>query len=152
MYSLLAKNYLEPCRLFPNAVGRSKGERQSFVGEQITSYPDASSLSLRRPFDRCPADANACITPANPAAQLQKSISAGALRPSQTEAYTSDPEHPGLVLSAHAWPDVLLLSMQTMSASSQGLSGGLGCGEACVVASLQEHTGAAAPGVRPAHD
>ncbi|CAK0737465.1 hypothetical protein CVIRNUC_000917 [Coccomyxa viridis] len=42
----------EPHKLFPNAVGRSKGERQSFVGEQITSYPDASSLSLKRPFDR----------------------------------------------------------------------------------------------------
>ena len=40
------------CRVFPNAVGRSKGERQSFVGEQIVSYPDASSLSLKRPFDR----------------------------------------------------------------------------------------------------
>ena len=47
--------YAEYCacyRLFPNAVGRSKGERQSFVGDQIVGYPDASSLSLKRPFDR----------------------------------------------------------------------------------------------------
>ena len=61
MYSLITKTWLGLCRLFPNAVGRSKGERQSFVGEQITSYPDASSLSLKRPFDRCPAHAIACI-------------------------------------------------------------------------------------------
>lgn len=69
-----------PCRLFPNAVGRSKGERQSFVGEQIPSYPDASSLSLKRPFDRCPADAIAWITPAICADLQQYSIKAGALR------------------------------------------------------------------------
>lgn len=39
-------------RVFPNAVGRAKGERQSFVGDQLLSYRDASSLVLRRPFDR----------------------------------------------------------------------------------------------------
>ncbi|BDA44347.1 Actin-related protein 6 [Coccomyxa sp. Obi] len=42
----------EPYRVFPNAIGRAKGERQSFVGDQLLSYRDASSLVLRRPFDR----------------------------------------------------------------------------------------------------
>lgn len=53
-------------RLFPNAVGRSKGERQSFVGDQIVGYPDASSLSLKRPFDRWQAlslrNLDLCVT------------------------------------------------------------------------------------------
>jgi actin-related protein len=39
-------------RIFPNAVGRAKGERQSFIGDNILMYKDASSLTLRRPFDR----------------------------------------------------------------------------------------------------
>ena len=34
----------------------------------------------------------------------------------------------------------------------QGLPGELGCGEVCVVAGLQEHAAAAAPGLRPPHD
>lgn len=42
-------------RTFPNAIGKAKGERQSFVGDQLLSYRDASSLALRRPFDRCAA-------------------------------------------------------------------------------------------------
>ncbi len=40
------------CRVFPNAIGRAKGERQSFVADQLLSYRDASSLVLKRPFDR----------------------------------------------------------------------------------------------------
>ncbi|EIE26065.1 Actin/actin-like protein [Coccomyxa subellipsoidea C-169] len=42
----------EPYRVFPNAIGRAKGERQSFVADQLLSYRDASSLVLKRPFDR----------------------------------------------------------------------------------------------------
>ena len=74
------------------------------MGEQITSYPDASSLSLKRPFDRCPAGAIACISSARFAAQLQNSIITGALRSGQTEGRTSGiTEHPDLLFCAHAW-------------------------------------------------
>lgn len=48
------------CRVFPNAIGRAKGERQSFVGDQLLSYRDASSLVLRRPFDRS-GPVNTCL-------------------------------------------------------------------------------------------
>lgn len=39
--------------MFPNAVGKVKGEKQSYVGDQLVEGVDISSISLRRPADRC---------------------------------------------------------------------------------------------------
>lgn len=41
-----------PCRVFPNAGGKVKGQRSALIGDQILDCQDISSLSLRRPIDR----------------------------------------------------------------------------------------------------
>jgi actin-related protein 6 len=40
------------CRLFPNSLARIKGEKRTFVADELGSARDLSSISYRSPFDR----------------------------------------------------------------------------------------------------
>ena len=42
----------DPCRVIPNAVVRSKGDRKTYFGHEIAKCKDYSSLHYRLPFEK----------------------------------------------------------------------------------------------------
>ncbi len=41
------------CSVFPNGSGKIKGERQPLIGDQLLTCGDLSTVTIRRPIDRC---------------------------------------------------------------------------------------------------